>query len=258
MDPYLESRWSDVHSALVIAIRESLQPGLPADLRTRAEERVLLEDAEAATEPAHRADVAVVETDPPPRPATPPASGQVTVEPIVITYHEEHITEPWVQIIDSRQGQRVITAIEVLSPWNKAPGRLNTMYRRKLSDYRRGDVSVVELDLLRQPPRTRMAVRTEDLPQDRRTPYLACIRNAWAPQQWIVYPLPLRARLPRIPIPLRQSEAPVDLDLQPLVERVYTGGGHDDIDYSKPAEPPLVAEDAAWAQALITSRRPTR
>jgi len=28
-------------------------------------------------------------------------------------------------------------------------------------------------------------------------------------------------------------------------------GGHDDIDYTKPAEPPLDEADAAWAEALL-------
>ena len=62
MDPYLESRWSDVHSALIIAIREALQPRLPSNLRARSEERVLLEAGGDEDDATYRADVAVVET----------------------------------------------------------------------------------------------------------------------------------------------------------------------------------------------------
>lgn len=71
------------------------------------------------------------------------------------------------------------------------------------------------------------------------------------PDRWYVYPIALRAPLPRIPIPLRPSDADIGLELQPLIERVYTAGGHDDIDYSRPANPPLEGDDAAWADELL-------
>lgn len=52
-------------------------------------------------------------------------------------------------IMDATNGNKVVTAIEVLSPWNKAPGKLNEVYRRKLDHYLAAGVSVVEIDLLR-------------------------------------------------------------------------------------------------------------
>lgn len=251
MDPYLEPRWSDVHPSLITAIREALQPHLPAGLRARSEERVLIEDPAEDRLTAYRADVAVVTSEPRPTTGSAAVSSSAAVDPVVLTFHEEPVLDRWVQIVDTRDGNRVITAIEVLSPGNKAAGRLNTLYRRKLADYRAGGVSVVEIDLLRDPPRHRLAVRTEDLPIDRRAPYLACVRRAWTPEQWLAYPLPLRSRLPAIPIPLRRADAPVELDLQPLIERVYIGGGHDDIDYHRAADPPLSPDDAAWLRQLI-------
>jgi hypothetical protein len=54
MDFYLEARWTNVHVTLVTALKETLQPQLPRDLRARAEDRVL----EAADE---EAAVAVVD-----------------------------------------------------------------------------------------------------------------------------------------------------------------------------------------------------
>src|SRR5438046_150775 len=70
----------------------------------------------------------------------------------------------FIQIIDTSAGNRVITAIEILSRWNKGPGRLNKVYRRKLKDYARAGVSVVEIDLLRYPPRGRLDVSEDDIP----------------------------------------------------------------------------------------------
>ena len=54
-----------------------------------------------------------------------------------------------------------------------------------------------------------------------------------------------------VPIPLRERESPVKLDLQALVEHVYESGRYDDLDYGAELDPPLAPEDAAWAQALL-------
>jgi hypothetical protein len=255
MDPYLEARWSDVHSTLITAIKEALQPALPSGLRARSEERVLLEAADDETERSYRSDVAVVRTSRSSDTAPAKGSPAVSIEPVVVAFHDDPILERWVQIIDTTSGQRVVTAIEVLSPWNKAPGRLNQAYRRKVADYQRGEVSLVEIDLLRYPTRTRLAVRTDDLPAERRTPYLICIRRAWEPSQWLAYPVSLRQRLPAFPIPLRRTDSEIVLDLQPLIERVYVAGGHDDIDYTCAADPPLSADDEKWAKAIVASAR---
>src|SRR5450755_2291298 len=48
MDPYLESHWGDVHHRLVLYSCDQLQSKLPRDLRSRVEERVVIEPPEAA------------------------------------------------------------------------------------------------------------------------------------------------------------------------------------------------------------------
>lgn len=252
MDPFLEARWSDVHVTLIGFIKEALQPALPPDLRARSEERVLLEETEGEGTRAYRSDVSVVDLGPKHR-REPSRERPVatTIEPVIVECYDAPQFDRFVQIIDTTAGNRVVTAIEVLSPWNKGPGRLNREYLRKLDDYARGQVSAVEIDLLRYPPRDRLPVGQRDLPPERRTPYLVCVRRAWALEKWEVYPLGLRQPLPKVPIPLRYEDAEVDLDLQPLVDRVYIAGGHDDIDYSRPVEPPLEEDDATWAEALL-------
>jgi hypothetical protein len=212
MDPFLEARWPGVHVSLIAYIQEALQPMLPADLRARAEERVLLET-------------------------------QVDI-------HSEPVKDRRVIIVDVRAGNRVVTAIEVLSPWNKGAGRLNETYRAKVGEYARGGVNLVEIDLLRS-SRARLEVGQRDLPSDRRAPYLTCIRRSSRPSRWEVYPMPLRDRLPPVPVPLREGEPDVPLDLQALIVRAYAAGGHDDIDYRDPPEPPLDPEDEVWANALL-------
>lgn len=261
MDPYLEARWSDVHVKMIGFIGEAIQPLLPRALRARAEERVLLESLEDGDEAVplaeYRSDVAVVETT-----ATRVAAGVVLaatepgsdLDPVLIRRQPLPPVERWVQIIDVTNGNRVVTAIEILSPHNKAASRLNRDYLRKLDDYARGGVSVVEIDLLRKPSRVRLPVTEHDLPPDRRAAYLTCVRLGWEPETWRAYPMPLRSPLPRLPIPLRREDAPVTLDVQSLIERVYAAGGHDDIDYGVAPEPPLDEEDARWASEQVARR----
>src|SRR5437773_8502199 len=43
MDPYLEQHWGDVHHNLITFAQGMLNERLPADLRARVEERVLVE-----------------------------------------------------------------------------------------------------------------------------------------------------------------------------------------------------------------------
>jgi hypothetical protein len=65
----------------------------------------------------------------------------------------------------------------------------------------------------------------------------------------------LREPLPTIPIPLRQTDADVGLRLQPLIDKIYEEGGHDDIDYARqPPDPPLSPADTQWAANLIAKR----
>jgi hypothetical protein len=64
--------------------------------------------------------------------------------------------------------------------------------------------------------------------------------------------MPLRAALPRIPVPLRSCDAPGALDLQSLLERAYRNGRYSrTLPYHAPPAPPLEPEDAAWADELL-------
>lgn len=251
MDPYIEGRWSDVHISLVTAIREHLQPLLPSGLRARAEERIVLE-TNAGDEPVtYRADVALVERPYPTEDFSSGHSSATTLESVTVEFMEAPRAERWLQIMDVTNGNRVVTAIEILSAWNKAAGRGNDDYRRKVDNYQKAAINVVEIDLLRHPSRNYLVVTPESLPPDMRSPYVVCASHARRPWKWTAYPLRLRKALPSIPIPLRPSDAPISLNLQEVIERVYAGGGHDDIDYKRPLDPPLSPEDEAWADGLL-------
>lgn len=249
MDPYLERRWGDVHLRLCAHVSAALQPILPAGLRARGQERVILETMGGERLQSFEADGLVLQGSHR-ESGESEADSVATVEPVYVRHIPRLIRDRWIHILDTKDRNRVITAIEILSPGNKAAGTLNRRYRRKLERYTEAGVNIVEIDLLRS-SRKRLEVRTEELPPEKRAAYLTCVQRATDEETWEVYPMPLRQPLPVVPIPCRPTDGDVPLALQPIIERIYVEGGHDDIDYSRPPSPPLGPEDEAWARQLV-------
>src|SRR4051812_46219108 len=115
MDPYLESRWSSVHVLMMAAIAAELKRSLPAGLQARPEEDVRVETIAGERLSAYRGDVAVVESGREVRPGITAASGPAIIEPIRIAYHHGPLILRNVQIVDTRNENRIVTVIEVLS-----------------------------------------------------------------------------------------------------------------------------------------------
>ena len=256
MDPYLEPYWDDVPLRLCAEIGTDLQPHLPKGLRARAAQTIRLETPAEEPGPGNRfeGDTVLVATGPAARRrADHDGRAVATVDPVVFEAVPAAELERWVQIIDTARGDRVVTVIEVLSPGNKAAGGLNKRYRKKLDQYARAGVSLVEIDLLRS-SRARLKITGVDIPAKRRAAYYTCVNWAADPSVWHVYPIPLRDPLPTVPIPCRPGEADVALPLQPIIDRIYLEGGHDDINYAVPLRPRLSPADAAWAAERIAAR----
>ena len=90
------------------------------------------------------------------------------------------------------------------------------------------------------------------------TPYRATVRRAADPDvpdaEAEYYPMSLRQRLPTIRVPLRVGDPDLALDLQGPVDRAYARGRYDlRIDYAVPPDPPLSADDAAWAAGCVAA-----
>src|SRR4051812_40025156 len=121
MDPYLQQHWGDVHTSLVIYARDQIQGGLPPDLIARVQERVYLEK-EGEHDRSFYPDVSVVELRQTGAAALATADDVELAKPVIVTFRDEPITEPFVEIVDAKTGKRVITVIEFISPTNKTPG----------------------------------------------------------------------------------------------------------------------------------------
>jgi hypothetical protein len=254
MDPYLEPFWGDVHSSLVLYARNQLQRVLPRDLRARVQERVFVDNPPVGERDVYP-DVRVVERGRPgPTPATATLAGVSLAQPLILDLDDEPVTETFIEIIDIGSGRQVVTVIEVLSPANKRPGNGQDLYLKKQAELLGGKVSLVEIDLLRA-GKPVLAVTPGHMRRLHSTPFRVVVRRGWKPSQAEFYPVPLRERLPAIRIPLRETDSDVPLDLQSILDHGYDDGGYqDDLDYETDPNPPLEADDAAWADALLREK----
>lgn len=174
-------------------------------------------------------------------------------ERLILEIDSVPIHERFIEIRDAASGGRVITVIEFLSPSNKLPGDGKVQFKRKQTEWAEAKVNLVEIDLTRTGQRE-MLIAESALTPEHRTPFQACVfRASWKQfGRKEAYRLPLRERMPAIPIPLRAADRDILLDLQPLVDEAYQPARYDrTIDYKQPADPPLDAEDAAWANELL-------
>jgi hypothetical protein len=249
MDPYLEQYWRDVHARLIIYSCDQLQAQLPPDLYARVEERIVLESDEALRQSRYP-DVRVVE-HPHGGLASGAAAGAIAVaEPVRIHYGSEPITETYLEIIDAGSGQHVITVIEFLSTSNKFSGEGQEQYLQKQKELRQGNVSLVEIDLLRAGRRV-LSVPVSSIPLETRTTYQVCVRRGWETNIFEIYRVPLSERLPGIRIPLREKDEDARLNLQELIDRAYVNGRYHMMNYKVAPEPALEIADAAWADELL-------
>ncbi len=250
MDPWLELHWRDVHARLIIYAADQLQFQLPEPLVARAEEDVSVDIQEESPASA-RPDVYVAED----RPGglersvatlTPPAA---VATPLLVRLPEPEVQRR-IEIIDPSSGGRVVTAIEVLSPSNKLPGRARRAYTAKQRDYLSAGVNLLEIDLVRKGGWV-FSMDEALLPARSRAAYMVCVFRATNPGERALYRLPLREPLPRIAVPLRPCDHDVVLDLQAVFNQAYERGRYERTDYRQQLDPPLSTEDAAWARDLL-------
>lgn len=254
MDPYLEQFWPDVHARLILYACDQLEAQLPANLLARVEERIVFEAEEEEPRAAYL-DVKITERPGAGGSAVAIESQTADIEPVIVEFRGEPATETYINILEAGPGQRLVTVIEVLSPANKLPGEGQRQYRRKQRELADTGVSLVEIDLLRRGHRV-LSVPVARIPRRARTLYQVCAHRGWQPGRFEIYPVPLRAPLPSIRIPLRQRDQDIRLDLQAILEQAYRKGRyHLTIDYNEPPDPPLAGADAGWARALLKSVR---
>ncbi len=220
MDPYLEDPqlWQGFHSRFINACCELLLDRLPPEYDADIEERVQLVEIALDAADRYRPDVSVSrDAGTVERRAGATAAAVMAAQPVTIpALPVEEVIEPFVQI-HRRDGRELVTAVELLSPANKS-GRGRGAYRRKRDRLVRQGVHVVEIDLLTAGERTRLA---RPLPDGNY--YVMVFRGDRAPDV-DVYAWSLPDLLPTVPIPLRQPDPDVPLDLAAVLRIAYERG----------------------------------
>ncbi|MBP3960252.1 DUF4058 family protein [Gemmata sp. G18] len=255
MDPWLERPmvFPDVHHTLITYVKAAINAALPPGYTVSTANRVWV-DVESRREP----DVGMFGPDK--APCGEAAAATMTAAGLLVIEMDEVLTdpieEPYLEIVPD-EGDRLVTAIEVLSRANKTAGdRGRTSYQYKQGEYRLSNVNLVEIDLLRSGPHT-TAVSEAQLrraagPYD----YHVCIMLAGVPRQFFVSAIKLTEKLPAIPIPLDPGVPPVTVDLQKVFDRCYDEGGFSrqaKYDRKQP-DPPLTPKQQVWAEGILRAK----
>ncbi len=249
MDPYLEfqAAWPDFHNALIAEIRNELGVNLPESYVAHVEERSEIASSGIDPSSLFEPDVLVGRFGATPEPSL-GAAPTATFEPRlveVLDHDPEELRITWVEI-RALPELEMVTAIEVLSPVNKSwQGRLT--YLAKRAQLRASRVNVVEIDLLLGGAPLPMKQRIEPGGYDAivaRGPKLPIAE---------VYGWSVRDPLPRLPIPLREPDPDVLIDLSALATRVYDLGRYARTlrpEFALPYAAALAADDLAWVESL--------
>jgi hypothetical protein len=246
MDPYLEQHWEDVHTRLIGYVADELQPQLAEDLTARMEEKVYVEDD--GERHLRKPDVRITEMPVEWSPQAGSASTAVLDKPLILEPLGDPIRQRSVLIYDLA-GNRIVTAIEILSPWNKAPGRAVQTYLDRREKYINREINLIEIDLIRAGDWTEM-IGDYVIPETALTAYRVSVVQPGVPTT-ALYPISLNSRLPTIEVPLRPQDTPARLNLQILLEKAYVMGRYNHIDYTKPCRPPFEGAEIDWAEAVI-------
>ena len=244
MNPFLEQNdaWEDFHHEFISRARETLSGEVGTNYVVRVETRLYVHElSKEERQFTGKADVSVSAG---PRVVASTTAAAVLPAPAKIIFPTvDTETYSWIKILD-RRNRRVVTVIELLSPTNKTPGPDRDDYLSKRSLYIYGPVNFIEIDLRRGGTR----------PQPPPLPgcdYYVLLGRTDDRSSYGMWPLSLRDRLPVIPVPLSPPDADVPLDLQGVLHRVYDAAQYGNYIYSETPEPPLSAEDAAWAQQIM-------
>jgi hypothetical protein len=254
MDPFLEdpALFPDLHDSLIYCLREALNAQLPPPYFAAIAARVWVEASQRRIGP----DVNVLREEQTGNGAATSSAGGVAVAtaPVVVHVPQEEVREPFLEIHADPGGQRLVTTMEVLSLANKTPSSHGRQpYLGKQQEVLNSQVNLVEIDLLRGGVHSTAVPLEFARAQAGQFDYHVCGHRFDQREDYFVYPVILAQRLPAITVPLLPEDAPVRIELQPLLDRCYdTGLYRRRVPYDRPVPPPpLRPEQAAWVEQVL-------
>ncbi|MCB0584994.1 MAG: DUF4058 family protein [Phaeodactylibacter sp.] len=250
MDPYLEGYlWPDVHNGLAFVIKEQLVPLVSPGYVVRTDTYIVRDTSPEEDVGIMYPDVDILNrkqklqepeetyqslsTSPP----TPPTISIPFLQPIEVRI-------PVVEIRD-RKDNRLITAIEILSPVNKRKPGFEPYREKRLRLYRAG-VHLLEIDLIRRGERPFYNL---DVPQAH---YWVTLVRAGS-EKADIWAFNVQDALPAVPVPLLPADEDRVLDLGQSLQILYERSRYElSIDYQEKPPPPPFGEDARkWMKQLL-------
>ncbi len=246
MNPYLEkpSVWPDFHNSFLLELRKRLVRELKGRFTTRLEAHLFIHELSSEERrPFGLSDVSTSESYQP-RANVPGRSADVLEAPFYFSFPSvDEVTVPFLEIRDV-ESHVVVTVIELLSPTNKYSGPDRETYLKKRTLLIHQNVNLVEVDLLRGGPH----MPNPGMPD---CVYSVMVRRVTDWKRVGLWPMELRDRLPRIPIPIQEPTPDVKIDLQDVLDTVYDESDYHATIYRSPPVPALKKEEIAWANECL-------
>lgn len=250
MDPYLEAvMWTDIHHNLASDIQQALMPLIVPRYIAKVEPWTVKDKSAVQDIGVMYPDIALFEA---PDYVSEPTSGYTssTTPATAKLRHLEtvEVKIPTIHILD-RQDNRLVTAIELLSPANKREPQIHD-YRKKRADFRSSGVHLLEIDLIR---RGHIPLQHPNLPQ---SDYRAVLERADDARSE-VWAFTLQDPLPILPVPLGPSDPDVAFDLGKALHNIYERNHYYlSLDYRKAPPPPAFGDaDTAWIHKTLEKWR---
>ena len=258
MNPYLERPdwWPEVHTSIIVGLRDFLAPRLQPDYAVQIEQRVyvaadpdagggpprfripdamvLSHTAASLNAPNDRNERGVAVAEPPP--------GAAAVSVALPAAELER--QRYLQVLRVAT-MEVVAVIELLSPSNKL-GDGRREYLGKRAEVKNSTAHLVEIDLLRAGPPLPVI---GDVPHGC---YRIMVANGRLRPRADLYAFGIGEAIPEFALPLAKGSAGVSVDLNSAVRHVYSHGSYNMlIDYRQDPEPPLSDDDRAWVDSLL-------
>lgn len=236
MDPYLEGYlWPDLHQSLAHIIKVQLIPQVRPQYLVRTNTYIIADEGMQEDIGIMYPDVEVLQKN------------QTLKEPAIAygTTKRKEITPPTILIpaipfvevripvveLRDKKDNRLVTAIEILSPVNKRyPGL--TSYRKKRKEMYKLGVHFIEIDLLR---RGTKPLNNINVPN---THYSVSLVRA-NQKETAIWAFNVNQTFPIIPVPLNPNDADTVLDLGEAFQLAYAQNAYQDaINYNELPPPP--------------------
>jgi hypothetical protein len=254
MNPYLESQhWQGVHHLLIAELARYLNANLPstyyAAVEVRIYETIDADDSEAKATLVGIPDNIVVQAEH--LPESPSRSPLATIaKPVMVMVPiVEEVEEGYLEIreVDTHE---VITALELLSPKNKQPGKGRKKYEEKRQQILSSGTHLVELDLIRRFRAMEFSGAFVD------SDYRILVSRSPQRPRAELYKFNLSDAIPVFPVPLRSQHADVAIDLKLLLDNIYDVGAYSrQINYTQePPEPKLSEDDRLWCDQILKNQ----